>query len=136
MKRSSSLPSPRFRAARGRERGAAAVEFALVAPILLALVGGIVEFSHAYNLQISVTQAAREAARTMAVEQDETAATAAGIAGAPGLNAGSFDFDFTSVCTETPGNAAVTVTYTADTLTGLLGASVTLEGEGAMRCGG
>jgi hypothetical protein len=43
----------------------------LVAPILLALVAGIVEFSHAYNLQISVTQAAREAAREMAIEDDQ-----------------------------------------------------------------
>jgi len=119
-----------------RERGAAAVEFALVAPILLTLVGGIVEFSHAYNLQISVTQAAREAARTMAVERDAAAARAAGVAGAPGLNAGAFTFNFTSVCTGTPGNAAVTVTYTAGTLTGLLGATLTLEGEGSMRCGG
>ena len=57
--------------AQDRERGAVAVEFALVAPILLALVAGIVEFSHAYNLQISVTQAAREAARTMAIENDQ-----------------------------------------------------------------
>lgn len=119
-----------------RERGAAAVEFGLVAPVLLLLVGGMVEFSHMYNLQISVTQAAREAARTMAVEQDEAAARAAGIAGAPGLNAGSFGFNFTGVCTGAPGNATVTVTYTAGALTGLLGASLTLEGQGAMRCGG
>ncbi|MET1156367.1 TadE/TadG family type IV pilus assembly protein [Arthrobacter sp.] len=120
----------------GRERGAVAVEFGIVAPILLLLLGGIVEFSHMYNLQISVTQAAREAARTMAVEQDDAAAIAAGIAGAPGLNAASFDFDFTGVCDGTPGNAAVTVTYTAGALTGLLGASLTLQGEGSMRCGG
>lgn len=122
--------------AEGRERGAAAVEFGLVAPVLLLLVGGIVEFSHMYNLQISVTQAAREAARTMAVEHNDAAAIAAGIAGAPGLNAASFAFDFTGVCDGTPGNAAVTVTYTAASLTGLLGAGLSLEGEGAMRCGG
>lgn len=122
--------------AEGRERGATAVEFGLVAPILLLLLGGIVEFSHMYNLQISVTQAAREAARTMAVEQDETAATAAGVAGAPGLNPGSFTFNFTGVCDGTPGNAAVTVTYTANSMTGLLGTGLSLEGEGAMRCGG
>src|SRR5512133_2095700 len=109
-----------------RERGAVAVEFGLVAPILLLLVGGIVEFSHMYNLQISVTQAAREAARTMAVEHDATAARAAGIAGAPGLTAASFGFNFTSVCDGGPGNAAVTVRYTAPALTGLLGANVTL----------
>ncbi|MET1088157.1 MAG: TadE/TadG family type IV pilus assembly protein [Arthrobacter sp.] len=120
----------------GRERGAAAVEFGLMAPLLLLLVGGIVEFSHMYNLQISVTQAAREAARTMAVEHDEAAAIAAGIAGAPGLDPASFGFAFASVCGGAPGNAAVTVTYTAGALTGLLGTNLTLEGEGAMRCGG
>lgn len=134
MKRSKSrAPGPGIK---GRERGAVAVEFGLVAPILLLLVGGIVEFSHMYNLQISVTQAAREAARTMAVEQDEDDATAAGIAGAPGLDPASFVFDFTGVCDGTPGNATVTVTYTADSLTGMLGTSLSLEGEGAMRCGG
>ncbi|HEX9228764.1 MAG TPA: TadE/TadG family type IV pilus assembly protein [Arthrobacter sp.] len=120
----------------GRERGAVAVEFGLVAPVLMLLVGGIVEFSHLYNLQISVTQAAREAARTMAVEHDDTAAMAAGIAGAPGLDPTAFDFDFTGVCDGTPGNSAVTVTYTAGALTGLLGATLVLEGEGSMRCGG
>lgn len=134
MKRSTSRASGK--GAGRRERGAAAVEFALVAPILLTLVGGIVEFSHAYNLQISVTQAAREAARTMAVEHNAAAARAAGIAGAPGLNPGAFSFNFTRVCGATPGNAAVTVTYTAGTLTGLIGANLTLEGEGSMRCGG
>lgn len=134
MKRSTSkLPGA---GREGRERGAAAVEFGLVAPLLLLLVGGIVEFSHMYNLQISVTQAAREAARTMAVEHDATAAQAAGIAGAPGLDPASFGFAFASVCDGAPGNAAVTVTYTAGSLTGLLGAGLTLEGEGAMRCGG
>ena len=56
-----------------------------MAPILLALVAGIVEFSHAYNLQISVTQAAREAAREMAIEDDQDAAALAAAAGAPGL---------------------------------------------------
>ena len=119
-----------------RERGAAAVEFALVAPILLALVGGIVEFSHAYNLQISVTQAAREAARTMALSNDQGLARAAAVAGAPGLTAASFGFTFAGDCGAGDPNATVTVTYTAASLTGLLGAGLTLEGVGAMRCGG
>ena len=76
--------------AHGRERGAAAVEFALVAPVLLALVGGIIEFSYTYNLQISVTQAAREAARTMAIFNNQGQAKAAAVAGAPGLSPAGF----------------------------------------------
>ncbi|WP_461164817.1 TadE/TadG family type IV pilus assembly protein [Arthrobacter sp. R4-81] len=119
-----------------RSRGAVAVEFALVAPILLALVGGIVEFAHAYNLQISVTQAAREAARTMAITDSQDEAQLAAADGAPGLDTDTFVYDFTpEECAEDE-NVTVSVSYTADTLTGLFGSAVTLTGVGAMRCGG
>ena len=73
------------------ERGAVAVEFALVAPILLALVMGIVEFSNVYNAQVSVTQAAREGARTMAIENNQGLAQTAAKAGAPGNAASGFN---------------------------------------------
>lgn len=119
-----------------RARGAVAVEFALVAPILLALVAGIVEFAHAYNLQISVTQAAREAAREMAIENDQGDAQLAAAAGAPGLNTAAFVYAFTPAACTDGANATVNITYTANTLTGLFGSTVTLTGVGAMRCGG
>jgi Flp pilus assembly protein TadG len=113
-----------------------AVEFALVAPILLALVAGIVEFSYAYNLQISVTQAAREAARTMAIDDDQGAAELAAAAGAPGLNSGNFGYSFTPSACADDESITVTVTYPAATLTGIFGSSLTVTGVGAMRCGG
>lgn len=47
----------------GREEGAAAVEFALIAPIVLALAFGILTGGLAYNRWLSVTHASREAAR-------------------------------------------------------------------------
>jgi Flp pilus assembly protein TadG len=119
-----------------RSRGAVAVEFALVAPILLALVAGIVEFSYTYNLQISVTQAAREAARTMAIKNNQAEAKAAATAGAPGLDAASFAYTFTPAACTSGANETVNITYTDNTLTGLFGSTVTLTGVGAMRCGG
>lgn len=120
-----------------KSRGAVAVEFALVAPILLALVAGIVEFSHAYNLQISVTQAAREAARTMALKDDQSKAALAAISGAPGLNGEDFELAFApDACGDDADDMTVTVTYPAPTLTGLFGSTVTVTGVGAMRCGG
>ncbi|HEX4812274.1 MAG TPA: TadE family protein, partial [Nonomuraea sp.] len=79
---------------RPRNAGQALVEFALVAPILLGLVGGIVEFSYTYNLQISVTQAAREAARNMAIHNNQALARTAALTGAPGLNPAAFTFAF------------------------------------------
>lgn len=122
-----------------KERGAVAVEFALVAPILVALIVGIVEFSHAYNIQVSVTQASREAARTMAITKDASKATAAGKAGAPSINTALLSFDYSAAScpasTPTP-NAVVTVTYTGTSLTGFFGSSLILTGKGAMQCGG
>src|SRR5436190_13636937 len=51
------------------ERGAAVVEFAIVLPLLILLVFGIVEFSIAYNRQQGLHAAAREGARVAALPQ-------------------------------------------------------------------
>jgi Flp pilus assembly protein TadG len=52
------------------EDGAAAVEMALVLPILLLLVFGIIEFGFIFNRYISVTHAAREGVRLLALGVD------------------------------------------------------------------
>ena len=51
------------------EKGASAVEFALVLPIFLMLVLGIFQFGIAFNNWIAITHAAREGARLAAVGQ-------------------------------------------------------------------
>lgn len=65
-----------------RERGAAAVEFALIVPILILLVFGIAYFGLAWNAKVTLTHAAREGARAEAINDDgvNTAVTAAGVA--------------------------------------------------------
>jgi len=45
------------------ERGQALAEFALVLPLLLLLIAGIIEFGRAWNIKQAVTDAAREGAR-------------------------------------------------------------------------
>ncbi len=48
-------------------RGGIAIEFALVAPILLIILLGIIQFGFAFFIQINMTNAAREGARVLAV---------------------------------------------------------------------
>jgi Flp pilus assembly protein TadG len=132
---------------RRSEDGAVAVEFALVAPLLLALVAGIIEFSFAYNAQISMSQAAREAARTYAVTKDWSKATAAGIAGAPGSGLAASDFTLApTTCSGTDLTVNVSVKHVFDSPTGFsldvqggkisFSDTFTSTGVGAMRCGG
>lgn len=45
------------------ERGASAVEFALIVPVLLLLIGGIIDFGRAYYQEIQLSNAARDGAR-------------------------------------------------------------------------
>ena len=55
---------------RKNERGAALIEFALVLPILVVLLMGILEFGWWLNGWIVITGAAREGARAAVVAQD------------------------------------------------------------------
>ena len=70
------LPSLR-RCARSR-RGSNAVEFALILPILITLLAGIVEWGWTLNQQMMVVQAAREGARAgVSTPRDDDPETAA-----------------------------------------------------------
>ena len=53
---------------RGRDDGAAAVEMAMVMPLLLFVLFGIVDLSRAYDTQIQLSQAAREGARLVSMQ--------------------------------------------------------------------
>ena len=121
-----------------RDRGAIAVEFAILVPFLLIIIIGIVEFSRVYNAQISVTQAAREGARAMAVLNDVGQAQTQAVTAAPGLNpalaAGNVAITPSACSADT--NASATVTYTFPSLTNFFGTSATVTGVGVMRCGG
>ena len=61
-----------IRRLRNSERGANLVEFAMIAPMLILLVVGIVEFSWTLATNLDVKQGAREAARITAVNTPDT----------------------------------------------------------------
>ncbi len=134
------------RARAGRDSGAATVEFALLLVPLLLILFGIVDFGRAYNMQISMTQAAREGVRVLVIEKDPAAATARTQQAAfpvTGMSVSTAGCP-TTVTTTTP-PARVTVTRTYDYITplgamvSLAGGSLStplLRGEGYMRCTG
>ncbi|GAA4757274.1 hypothetical protein GCM10023328_46480 [Modestobacter marinus] len=122
------------------ERGAAIVEFALVLPVLLVLLLGIVEYSLAFNAQATLSAAAREGARTMALANNVgQARTAAQNAAAElGVPASAITVSPSS-CTGASATTAVTVTirHRQVFVSGFLGdTGIDLTGRAAMRCGG
>lgn len=119
------------------ERGAVAVEFALLVPVLILLLLGIMEFGRAYNVQATLTNAARESVRSMAVNNSQTTArTAAKNAStqlSPALADGNIAFSATDCTAGT--QMTVTVSYNLSTMTGIAG-PFSMTGKGTMLCGG
>jgi Flp pilus assembly protein TadG len=120
-----------------RERGSVAVEFALLAPVLIMLLLGIMEFGRAYNVQISLSSAAREGVRVMAIGNSPSAARTAAKNAATTLKPGLADTNITispATCT-TGAQVTFTITYTLATMTGIAG-PFPMQGKGVMVCGG
>ncbi len=59
--------NPRFRRPRRKERGLAVVELALLMPLLILMLFGTIHFSALFFLQNNMVNAARDAARRLAV---------------------------------------------------------------------
>lgn len=74
---------PRYRRAHRGDGGQAAVELALVLPLVALLLLAVVQVALVVRDQVLVVHAAREAARAAAVEPDPKAARRAALAGAP-----------------------------------------------------
>lgn len=128
-----------------KDGGAAAVETALVLPILLLIVFGLIDFGRMFNAQITLNEAAREGARAVALDvawEDRVDTAAQGLGGLAALD------PTVESCGSPPGadeDAVVRLEYTFGYLTpvgGLagmftgdgFGADLTLEGVGVMPC--
>jgi len=114
------------------------VEFALILPVLVLFVFGLVEFGRAYSARIELTAAVREGARAVALGATPADATSATKDGAPGLKPSDMVVDPNS-CTATPAppNAIVRATYPFQyTIPFFRNGTWTLTATGVMRCGG
>ncbi|WP_427172033.1 TadE family protein [Arthrobacter sp. 92] len=97
----------------------------------------IMEFGRAYNAQVSLSAAAREGVRVMAISNDKTAARTAAKNAAVSLSPALTDTNISfggAFCS--PGaQITLTITYNLSTLTGIAG-PFTMTGKGVMLCGG
>jgi hypothetical protein len=117
------------------DRGASAVEFALLLPVLLLLIFGIIDFGRILTAEIQLSQAAREGVRLQALGL--SGFTVRAEQAAPMLK-GEMDVSPGSTCSPAslPTDVAqVTATWTA---TGLLipGLPTKYSQTAEMRCGG
>lgn len=120
------------------------VEFALILPLLLMVLGGIIDFGNAYFQQIMLTNAAREGARMSALGYTDLEMQARVDVAVSGLNGGATATRTSPACVSGGGadQAAVVevVPNTAFQWT-ILGAlpgipTPVLDAEGSMRCFG
>jgi Flp pilus assembly protein TadG len=119
------------------ESGAVAVEFALVFPLLILVLFGVIEYGAVYNAQLVVTGAAREAAREMAVTGNAGSARSAALTASPGLVPALTGGDVAISGSCAPGSdVTVTISYAKPFITGMFGARVDLTGVATRRCGG
>jgi Flp pilus assembly protein TadG len=124
---------------RSRERGAAAVEFAILAPVLILLIFGIIEWSIAYNDVQGLHAAAREGARLGSLSTTTPGQINTRVAEAlDGVPVGSYNVSIVpATACQSSSTQSVTVTITADHNIDIpLWGNVTktLTGKGVFRC--
>lgn len=120
---------------RDGEQGAALIEAAIILPILLLVVFGIVAFARAYNAKTTLTHAAREGVRELAITGDPVAAETVAKDAATSLDPDQMVIT-TTACV--PGDPVqLTIQYPFNYDIPVFGSqSLTLTETGVMRCGG
>ncbi len=128
---------------RDRRRGAEILEAALVLPIVLLLVSGMVEFAYFFHLQHNLTSAAREGARAgipFGASNTDVNTAIDKVMNSVGLKTGDFDVSVTpSDVLDATAGTDVTVTISAPwskvgvSLFGLIDKNKLVKGSVVMR---
>ena len=121
----------------GDERGTAVIEFALILPMLVMLVFGIIGFGRAYNAKISLTAAAREGARLLALNGTVAQVEQRVRDSAPSLDPDLITFNTITAPCAAGSLVEVEASYPMGWDVPMVGGGTwTLQGRGVMRCGG
>ncbi|MBM7831991.1 Flp pilus assembly protein TadG [Agromyces cerinus] len=130
---------------REKERGAAAVEFALVFPLVIMLLLTVIEFSRLWNIQATISDAARVSARYAAIHARDDGFTVQDAkdqaTAIPGMFLwSSATIEVTVACDDDGGKATSTISVSPGSMSEwfstALGDPMELQAEGEMPCGG
>ncbi|QCJ44027.1 pilus assembly protein [Bacillus sp. S3] len=106
------------------EKGQSLVEFALIVPVLILLLLGIMDFARIFHAYLTIDHAGREAARAASIGKTKSEAEKIGIDSGSSINLTKPNGSVT-VTTGSPGaNATVTITYPITFLTPVIGSIV------------
>lgn len=128
-----------------QDRGAAAVEFAILLPVLLLLIFGMVDFARGFNAHISLSGAAREGARAQALGRSPAEIDSITRGAAPTLPAGDITVTALGCTVGAPGEVRASydfplVTPVSSFMAWFGGSgpsgTIPITGIGVMRCGG
>ena len=111
------------------------VEMAILLPVLVILIFGLVTASRAYNAQITLTHATREGVRVLAVTGDQAQAEAATVSAAVSLDPANLAVAAAACVPGDP--TTVSASYPFDYSIPFVGSrTITLTSTAVMRCGG
>lgn len=118
---------------RGDDRGVVAIEFVLIAPLLVALIFAIASFGLWFSKDVEVTSDARNVARALALRDPNWADPSKRPSGA------AIQTYTPCAAGDTTDDAVVTLTYNGAALVSVPGVPLsppTITSTGRMRCGG
>ena len=119
----------------GHESGTALVELAVILPLLIVILLGVVEFSRAWNAKATLTHATREGVRVLSVSGDQDAAEDAAVAASTPLDTDLLEVSSTACVQGDPTSVSASYPFSYSILFFGSG-TITLESTTVMRCGG
>lgn len=105
------------------EKGQSLVEFALMLPLLIVILFGIIDFGRVFNAYLTINHASREAARAASIGKDDTTIknTAVNDAANISLTADQVGINFPTGDRSSGNDAKITITYPITFLTPVIG---------------
>ncbi|MBI0577633.1 pilus assembly protein [Neobacillus cucumis] len=119
------------------EKGQSLVEFALIIPMLMLLLFGIIDFARIFHVYLTMDHAGREAARAASIGKDDSTIKSTAVFDASNIGLTTDKITITPTGTRSSGsNVNITITYPITFLTPLIGnivGPITLKDTTVMR---